>query len=252
MFFTACFSWGPSQDPEVQWNWPLTNSAGPLNLRELSQSPMPLGFSDQGTQVREEIPTTSKNRLWPTTSLTAYRIFIIVWDFLEQENELLRELWWISRSGFPAPPTPHIPMNLLGGYQEIDVGQLSLYNFLKSFHMPRRPHGSPILNLQSLQHRTTTEAGLTHSGSRQTTLVLRRALCCKWPSTSSSTEAYPPSAQAWTPPGSLPWHAQCAPRTAPVLFPLCLLYLLPWAVTTDLGLRVSHAHLVESTLSQVE
>lgn len=56
----------------------LLNPGGPLNLRELGQSPMPLGFSDQGTQVREEIPTTLKNRLWPKKSLAVYRILIIV------------------------------------------------------------------------------------------------------------------------------------------------------------------------------
>lgn len=178
-----------------------------------------------------------------------------LWQFIGFSS--LYEISWSKRMnfwenndesvevGFLPRPTPHIPMNLLGGYQEIDVGQLSLYNFLKHFYMPRRPYGSPILNLQSLQHRTTAAAGLKHSGSRQTTLVPWRALCCKWPSTSSSTEASPPSAQVWTPLGSLPLICTMCPQDSSSMFLLSLL-------TTDLGLWVSHAHLVESTLSRVE
>lgn len=78
--------------PQVQTlgsnkNWSLTNLGGPFDLGEINQA--------------------QKCGLWPKNYLAVYigiMIFIVLWDFLEQEHELMRELGWVNKSGLPFSP----------------------------------------------------------------------------------------------------------------------------------------------------
>lgn len=106
-------------------------------------------FSDQDTQTMREVPTTLKSRLWPKKSLAVYTgamMFIVLWGFLEQENEFMGQLCWVNKSGLPSllPLSLHISLKLLYSYQGTDLGQTSLNTFFKTFHLSRRPYRFPL------------------------------------------------------------------------------------------------------------
>lgn len=134
----------PSEDPEVQWNWSPTRPVGPLHLRNTNWAQIcHTHFSDQ-----EEMPTTLKRRLWPKKSLAAYAramMFIVLWDFLEQEDGFMGQLCWVSKSRLPSllAFSPHISLKLLYSYQGIDLSQMSLNTFFKTFYLSRWPYHFP-------------------------------------------------------------------------------------------------------------
>lgn len=227
MFLLSTFLLRPQvQTLRSNKNWSLTNLGGPSDLGEINQA--------------------QKCALWPKNYLAVYigiMIFIVLWDFLEQEHELLRERGWVNKSGLPF--SPHSSLQPTRWLSRNRCWSSEPKHFLQ--HLFFIKVTIPLSNLQpptsapQSKHSSLSAALETHSRQAKPYSLLLTGK-------SSAGNALPQKPSVPKPSHSLWLHAGLSSSRQPPLAMhtkcpqehLCmsLLHIPPCAITIDLGLWV--------------